>query len=206
MRVVILDNYDSFTFNLFQMVAELCAGVEPNVFRNDSVSVAEIRDLAPDRIIISPGPGSPEKPEYFGVCRQVIMECGERVPLLGVCLGHIGIIETFGGRIVRAPEPRHGRTSLILHDGTGIFTGMPEPLEVMRYHSLIAERESLPECLTVTAWTDEGLIMGVRHKKWPMVGVQFHPESIGTDCGHDFMRAFLDGRYLTGGPAGPPEI
>jgi anthranilate synthase/aminodeoxychorismate synthase-like glutamine amidotransferase len=206
MKVVILDNYDSFTFNLFQMVAELCDGIEPQVFRNDAVSLAEIRDLAPDRIIISPGPGSPEKPEYFGVCRELILELGEQVPILGVCLGHIGIVEAFGGRIVRAPEPRHGKTSLILHDGTGIFTGMSEPLEVMRYHSLIAERESLPECLTTTAWTDEGLVMAVRHKKWPMVGVQFHPESIGTSCGHDLVWAFLAGRYLTGGPEGPPEI
>ena len=206
MKVVILDNYDSFTFNLFQMVAELCDGVEPHVFRNDAVSPAEIRGLAPDRIILSPGPGSPEKPEYFGVCRQVILELGEQVPVLGVCLGHIGIVEAFGGRIVRAPEPRHGKTSLILHDGAGIFTGMPEPLEVMRYHSLIAERESLPECLMITAWTDEGVIMGVRHNKWPMVGVQFHPESIGTSFGHDLVSAFIEGRYLTGGPTGPPEI
>jgi len=206
MKVVILDNYDSFTFNLFQMVAELCDGVEPHVFRNDEVSLDGIRDLAPDRIIISPGPGSPEKPEYFGVCHDVILELGEQVPVLGVCLGHIGIVEAFGGRIVRAPEPRHGKTSLILHDGTGIFTGMSEPLEVMRYHSLIAERESMPGCLTITAWTDEGLVMGVRHNKWPMVGVQFHPESIGTSCGHDLVGAFLEGRYLTGGPEGPPEI
>jgi len=206
MKVVILDNYDSFTFNLFQMVAELCDGIEPRVFRNDAVSLDEIRDLEPDRIIISPGPGSPEKPEYFGVCREVILELGEQVPILGVCLGHIGIVEAFGGRILRAPVPRHGKTSLILHDGTGIFTGMSEPLEVMRYHSLIAERESLPECLTTTAWTDEGLVMAVRHKKWPMVGVQFHPESIGTSCGHDLVWAFLAGRYLTGGPEGPPEI
>ncbi len=206
MKVVILDNYDSFTFNLFQMVAGLSDGIEPQVFRNDAISLAEIRDLAPDRIIISPGPGSPEKPEYFGVCHEVILELGEQVPILGVCLGHIGIVEAFGGRIVRAPKPRHGKTSFILHDGTGIFTGMSEPLEVMRYHSLIAERESLPECLTTTAWTDEGLVMAVRHKKWPMVGVQFHPESIGTSCGHDLVWAFLAGRYLTGGPEGPPEI
>ncbi len=147
MKVVILDNYDSFTFNLFQMVAELCGGAEPHVFRNDAITVDEVRDLEPDRIIISPGPGRPENTDYFGICRQVILELGERVPILGVCLGHIGIIEALGGSIVRAPEPRHGKTSYILHDGTGIFTGMPEPLEVMRYHSLIADRESLPTCL-----------------------------------------------------------
>ncbi len=206
MKVVILDNYDSFTFNLFQMVAGLCDGIEPRVFRNDAITVDEVRDLEPDRIIISPGPGRPENAAYFGICRQVILELGERVPVLGVCLGHIGIVEAFGGCIVRAPEPRHGKTSYILHDGTGIFTGMSEPLEVMRYHSLIADHASLPSCLTVTAWTDEGLIMGVRHKKWPMVGVQFHPESIGTDCGRDLVSAFLEGRYLMGGPVGPPEI
>ncbi len=206
MKVVILDNYDSFTFNLFQMVAGLCDGIEPRVFRNDAITVDEVRDLEPDRIIISPGPGRPENAAYFGICRQVILELGERVPVLGVCLGHIGIVEAFGGCIVHAPEPRHGKTSYILHDGTGIFTGMSEPLEVMRYHSLIVDHASLPSCLTVTAWTDEGLIMGVRHKKWPMVGVQFHPESIGTDCGRDLVSAFLEGRHLMGGPVGPPEI
>ncbi len=206
MKVVILDNYDSFTFNLFQMVAELSGGTEPLVFRNDAITLDQLRALEPDRIIISPGPGRPEIPDYFGVCRQVILELGERIPILGVCLGHIGIVEALGGRIVRAPQPRHGKTSLILHDGTGIFTGMSEPLEVMRYHSLIAERSSLPECLTITAWTDEGLVMGVRHRKWPLVGVQFHPESIGTACGQDLVAAFLEGRYLTGGPVGPPEI
>jgi anthranilate synthase component 2 len=205
-KVVILDNYDSFTFNLFQMVAELNGGVEPLVFRNDAVTVEKLGEIAPDRIIISPGPGRPEKPGYFGVCRQVILEIGERVPILGVCLGHIGIFAAFGGRIVRAPAPRHGKTSFILHDGTGIFTGLPEPLEVMRYHSLIAARDSLPACLTITAWTDEGLIMGVRHKEWPLVGVQFHPESIGTACGHDLVGAFLEGHHLSGGPVGPPEI
>jgi anthranilate synthase/aminodeoxychorismate synthase-like glutamine amidotransferase len=206
MKVVILDNYDSFTFNLFQMVAELCGGIEPVVFRNDAVTVDELRAMEPDRIIISPGPGRPEDPGYFGVCRQVILEMGETVPILGVCLGHIGIIEAFGGRVVAAPVPRHGKTSFILHDYTGLFTGLSEPLEVMRYHSLIGERESLPECLAITAWTDEGMIMGVRHKKWPMVGLQFHPESIGTDCGVDLVAAFLEGRYLMGGPVGPPEI
>jgi anthranilate synthase component 2 len=206
MKVVILDNYDSFTFNLFQMVARICGGIEPLVVRNDAVTVAELRGLAPDRIIISPGPGRPENPGYFGVCRDVILELGPRVPVLGVCLGHIGIVEALGGRIVPAPEPRHGKTSYILHDGTGLFTGLSEPLEVMRYHSLMAERDSLPACLTITAWTDDGLIMAVRHDKWPLVGLQFHPESIGTDCGHDLVAAFLEGRYLIGGPVGPPEI
>jgi len=206
MKVVILDNYDSFTFNLFQMVAEFCGGIEPLVFRNDAITLDKMRALEPDRIIISPGPGRPENPEYFGVCREVILGLGERVPILGVCLGHIGIVEALGGRIVAAPAPRHGKTTLVLHDGTGVFTGLPEPLEVMRYHSLIADRTALPDSLAITAWTDEGLVMAVRHKKWPMVGLQFHPESIGTPCGPDLVAAFLEGRYLTGGPVGPPEI
>ena len=206
MKVVILDNYDSFTYNLFQMVAETCGGLEPAVYRNDAVTIAELRAMEPDRIIISPGPGRPENPAYFGICRQAILDLGERVPILGVCLGHIGIIEALGGKVVPAPAPRHGKTSYILHDGTGLFTGLSEPLEVMRYHSLIGDRDSLPDCLKVTAWTDEGLVMAVHHRKWPLVGVQFHPESIGTECGTDVVAAFLEGRYLTGGPVGPPEI
>lgn len=192
-RVVILDNYDSFTWNLFQLAAELCDGAEPLVFRNDAVTVAELRALKPDRIIISPGPGSPDKPEYFGVCRDVILQLGPTVPILGVCLGHLGIIEAFGGEIVRSPEPRHGKTSLILHDQCGLFGHLPEPLEVMRYHSLIGRRETLPACLTMTAWTDEGLVMGVRHRKWPLEGVQFHPESIGTEYGKQILWTFLRG-------------
>ena len=202
---VILDNYDSFTFNLVQMVAEL-TGAQPLVFRNDTITVAELQALAPDRIIISPGPGSPGDPAYFGICGRVILEMGERVPILGVCLGHLGIIEAFGGKVVRAPAPRHGKTSLVLHDMTGLFTGLPEPLEVMRYHSLVGDRDSLPACLAVTAWTDDGLVMAVRHRQWPLVGLQFHPESIGTACGRDLVLAFLEGHYLTGGPVGPPEI
>jgi anthranilate synthase component 2 len=192
-RVVILDNYDSFTYNLFQIVAEMCDGVEPQVFRNDKVTVDELRALKPERIIISPGPGSPGDPAYFGACREVILKLGEKVPLLGVCLGHLGIIEAFGGDIVRSPEPRHGKTSWILHDQAGVFGHLPEPIEVMRYHSLVGTREGLPACLVMTAWTDEGLVMGVRHRKFPIEGVQFHPESIGTEYGRQIIWSFLRG-------------
>ncbi len=193
MRTVILDNYDSFTFNLYQQVARLQGGTRPQVFRNDAVTVAGLRALRPERIIISPGPGHPADPAYMGICREVILRLGPAVPMLGVCLGHLGIVETLGGRVVRAPEPRHGKTSAICHDGRGIFAGLPSPFPAMRYHSLIAERESLPECLETTAWTDEGLVMAVRHRQWPLVGVQFHPESIGTPEGDVFVKGFLEG-------------
>jgi len=192
-RVVILDNYDSFTYNLYQAVGELCDGVEPLVFRNDAITVAGLQALEPDRIIISPGPGSPERPGYFGVCRDVILELGQDVPILGVCLGHLGIIAAFGGRIARAPAPRHGKTSDILHDQAGLFGHLPEPLTVMRYHSLIGVRDSLPACLVMTAWTDDGLVMGVRHRTRPIAGVQFHPESIGTAYGQQILWTFLRG-------------
>ncbi|MBU8871839.1 MAG: aminodeoxychorismate/anthranilate synthase component II [Gemmatimonadales bacterium] len=207
MSLVILDNYDSFTFNLFQLVAEISAEISsdhthelttestsgplPLVLRNNNVTLDEIRDLRPDRILISPGPGSPENPDYFGVCRSVILELGRETPILGVCLGHLGLAEAFGGRIVRAPQPRHGRSSPIRHGGTSIFQGLADPLEGMRYHSLIVERESLPDCLELTAWTDDGLIMGIKHREFPLIGVQFHPESIGTPLGKDLIRAFL---------------
>jgi anthranilate synthase/aminodeoxychorismate synthase-like glutamine amidotransferase len=189
--VVILDNYDSFTYNLFQLVAGLDDGREPLVFRNDALTLDELRALDPWRIIISPGPAGPDRPGYLGVGLAAITELGPTVPLLGVCLGHLGIIDAFGGRVVRAPEPCHGKTTLILHDDAGLFNRLPEPLEVMRYHSLVGERESLPECLRITAWTDERLVMGVRHRKWPIYGVQFHPESIGTEYGPRMMAHFL---------------
>ena len=189
--VVILDNYDSFTFNLFQLVAQLDDGIEPLVFRNDALTLDELRALQPHRIVISPGPAGPDRPGYLGVGLEVITALGPEVPILGVCLGHLGIIDALGGRVVRAPEPCHGKTTLILHDDAGLFAGLPEPLEVMRYHSLIGERESLPDCLRVTAWTDERLVMGVRHRKWPLYGVQFHPESIGTEYGPAMIARFL---------------
>lgn len=189
--VVILDNYDSFTFNLFQLVACLDEGREPLVFRNDALTLAELRALQPWRLVISPGPAGPERPGYLGIGLDAIRELGPEVPILGVCLGHLGLVDALGGRVVRAPEPCHGKTSLILHDDAGLFAGLPEPLEVMRYHSLVADRATLPECLRLTAWTDEGLVMGVRHRKWPLYGVQFHPESIGTAFGPAMMARFL---------------
>jgi anthranilate synthase component 2 len=189
--VVILDNYDSFTYNLFQLVARLDDGREPLVFRNDALTLDHLRSLQPWRLVISPGPAGPGRPGYLGIGLDAIRELGPEVPILGVCLGHLGIVDALGGRVVRAPEPCHGKTSLVLHDDAGLFAGLPEPLEVMRYHSLVADRATLPECLRLTAWTDEGLVMGVRHRKWPLYGVQFHPESIGTAHGPAMMARFL---------------
>jgi anthranilate synthase/aminodeoxychorismate synthase-like glutamine amidotransferase len=187
---IILDNYDSFTFNLFQQVAGLQEGVEPLVFRNDALSVDDLRELDPAHIIISPGPGHPARPEYMGICLEVINELGPDTPILGVCLGHLAMIQALGGTVVQA-APRHGKTSPVHHHGTSVFTGLPDPVEVMRYHSLVGRRDDLPAELEITAWTADGLIMGVRHRQWPMVGVQFHPESIGTARGDDLVRNFL---------------
>ena len=188
---VILDNFDSFTFNLFQQVARLQDGVEPLVFRNDAIGLDDLRDLAPGRIIISPGPGHPARPEYMGIGPAVIREMGPRLPILGVCLGHLAMIQELGGTVEQAPEPRHGKTSPILHQGASIFAGLPSPLEAMRYHSLIGRRENLPDELQVTAWTADGLTMGIRHREWPLTGVQFHPESIGTQLGDGLMANWL---------------
>jgi anthranilate synthase component II len=189
MKVLILDNYDSFTFNLAQMVGT--AGAQPVVRRNDALGLDDVRDLAPGRIIISPGPGRPDSGNWFGICSQVIRELGASIPILGVCLGHQGIAHTAGGRIVNAPQVMHGKTSEIRHDGHGIFRSLPSPLTVMRYHSLIVERDSLPASLQITAETDDGVIMGLRHRDRPLEGVQFHPESIGTETGQQMIRSFL---------------
>ncbi len=189
MKTVILDNYDSFTFNLYQYLGEL--DERPVVFRNDETSVEELRRLAPDRIVISPGPGHPGDPAYFGVCRSVILELGPAIPILGVCLGHQGIIHAFGGRVARADRVMHGKTSLVQHTGQGIFAGLPEEFRAMRYHSLVGAREDLPRCLAVTAWTSQDVIMGVRHREFPIHGVQFHPESIGTKIGKRLLANFL---------------
>ena len=189
MKTIIIDNYDSFTFNLYQYIGEL--DERPLVFRNDAITVPELVALRPDRVIISPGPGNPEDPAYFGVCREAIRELGKSVPLLGVCLGHQGIFSCFGGRVVRAKQVMHGKTSNIFHDNSEMFSGLPQPFEAMRYHSLVGDPATLPDCLEVTARTEDGIIMGLRHREFPIFGVQFHPESIGTASGRRLIENFL---------------
>jgi len=189
MNVVLVDNYDSFTFNLYQLLGEL--GAEVTVRRNDEVDSAGIARLRPTHIVLSPGPGRPDRPRDFGVCADAIVEHGPRVPLLGVCLGHQGIVHVLGGRVVAAPTVVHGKSSPVRHHGEGLFAGLPEPLEAMRYHSLTAERASLPASLRVTAETEDGVLMGIAHESWPVHGVQFHPESIGTPDGGRLLANFL---------------
>jgi para-aminobenzoate synthetase component 2 len=191
--LLVLDNYDSFTFNLVQYLGELAAehplAADVRVVRNDTLTLAEIRALAPAAILISPGPGDPDQ---AGVCQEVLREMGAEVPILGVCLGHQCLAQVFGGRVVRARELMHGKTSPVHHSGQGVFEGLPEPLTATRYHSLIAERESLPDCLEVTAWLEDGTIMGLRHREHPhLQGVQFHPESVLTESGHQLLANFL---------------
>ena len=188
---LLIDNYDSFTYNLVQYLAEL--GEEVRVVRNDALSVEEIGRLAPARIVISPGPGTPDQ---AGITLQLIEKLGDRIPFLGVCLGHQSIGQAFGGKVVRAQKIMHGKTSMIQHTGKGVFAALPNPFVATRYHSLVVEKSSLPSCLEVTAWTqnDDGSIdeiMGLRHKTLPIEGVQFHPESILTQHGHDLLRNFL---------------
>jgi anthranilate synthase/aminodeoxychorismate synthase-like glutamine amidotransferase len=198
-RIVLIDNYDSFVYNLYQALGEL-TGVEARVVRNDRTSVEAIAAERPTHLIISPGPGNPEDPVWFGICRELILTLGRTVPLLGVCLGHQGIGAAFGGRVVRAPKVMHGKTSLIRHEGEGLFEGLESPLEVMRYHSLMIDPGTLPASLRVTASNEEGLIMGVAHREHPIVGVQFHPESIGTRSGLRLLRNFLQwGRGVSAG-------
>ena len=187
--VALIDNFDSFTHNLYQQLAMLGARVE--VIRNDAIDVPGLVKLGPTHIVLSPGPGHPANPRDFGVCADVIRHFGPTTPLLGVCLGHQGIVHCLGGQIVRAPTIVHGKTSPIQHCGAGLFAGIPQNIEVMRYHSWIAERSSMPQCLDVTAETIDGLVMGVTHTSWPLVGVQFHPESIGTPTGHKLVENFL---------------
>ena len=188
--VLVIDNYDSFTYNLVQYLGEL--GAEVRVMRNDAVTIETIRAARPDHIVISPGPG---RPENAGVTMDVIRELGRETPILGVCLGHQAIGAAFGGSVVRAAVPMHGKTSTIEHDGRGIFTGLTEPFLASRYHSLIVSDEGLPPALEVTARTKEDrTVMGLRHRSWPVHGVQFHPESILTREGHRLLRNFLEGR------------
>ncbi|MFZ9850769.1 MAG: anthranilate synthase component II [Vulcanococcus sp.] len=191
--LLVLDNYDSFTFNLVQYLGELAAdhpiAAELRVERNDALSLEQIRALQPDAILISPGPGDPDQ---SGVCLEVLRELSPSVPTLGVCLGHQSIAQVYGGKVVRAKELMHGKTSPVLHAGEGVFAGLPNPLTATRYHSLIAERESLPACLEITAWLEDGTIMGLRHRDYPhLQGVQFHPESVLTQSGHQLLANFL---------------
>jgi anthranilate synthase/aminodeoxychorismate synthase-like glutamine amidotransferase len=187
LRVLLIDNYDSFTYNLYQYLCEL--GAEVTVHRNDALTVAEAVALAPDFVVISPGPGVPHD---AGISVEVIRAMGPTTPTLGVCLGHQAIAEAFGGVVTRAPELMHGKASAIHHDGSGVFAGLPSPFSAIRYHSLCAAPEAMPETLEVTARTDSGVIMAVRHREYPVHGVQFHPESILTEYGKDLLRNFLN--------------
>ena len=191
--LLVIDNYDSFTFNLVQYFSELAdqhpLAADLRVERNDALSLDEIRSLNPDAILLSPGPGDPDQ---SGVCLEVLRELSPTVPTLGVCLGHQALAQVYGGRVVRAAELMHGKTSPVLHQGDGVFAGLPQPLTATRYHSLIADRETLPACLEVTAWLEDGTIMGLQHRDFPhLQGVQFHPESVLTESGHQLLANFL---------------
>ena len=184
--ILLLDNYDSFTYNLAQYLGEL--GCQVEVDRNDRISVEQIAQRKPERIVISPGPCTPQE---AGICVELIQKLAGKIPILGVCLGHQAIGAAFGGKIIRAPKLFHGKTSQIRHDGSGVFRGLPNPFTATRYHSLIVERKSLPAVLQVTAETDDGIIMGMQHREYPLMGVQFHPESVLTDSGKQLLKNFL---------------
>jgi anthranilate synthase/aminodeoxychorismate synthase-like glutamine amidotransferase len=184
--LLLVDNYDSFTYNLYQYLGEL--GAETRVVRNDAMTASEALALRPERIVISPGPGTPDQ---AGISLELIRLAAGLVPVLGVCLGHQALGQAFGGRVGRAPTLMHGKTSPIHHDGRTVFAGLPDPFTATRYHSLIVERDSVPDCLEVSAWTADGIVMGLRHRRLPLEGVQFHPESILTASGKDLLRNFL---------------
>jgi len=186
MSILVIDNYDSFTFNLVQYLGEL--GETPFIYRNDQINIDEISELAPARILISPGPCTPDE---AGISMDVIRHFSGKLPIFGVCLGHQSMAQVFGGSVIRAPRLMHGKTSPIEHDQQGIFAGLPTPFTATRYHSLIVD-EPLPDCLVRTAWTAEGELMGLRHKEHPTFGVQFHPESILTEHGHQMLKNFLE--------------
>ena len=191
--LLVIDNYDSFTFNLVQYLGELASQFPVanhlRVERNDALSIEEIGTLNPSAILLSPGPGDPDQ---AGVCLDVLRQLSPTVPTLGVCLGHQSLAQAYGGRVVRARELMHGKTSPVQHRGEGVFAGLPQPLTATRYHSLIAERETLPDCLEITAWLEDGTIMGLRHRDYPhLQGVQFHPESVLTEAGHKLLANFL---------------
>jgi para-aminobenzoate synthetase component II len=187
-RLLMIDNYDSFTYNLVQYLGEL--GGDVTVRRNDAIDLAGVRALKPDAIVISPGPCTPAE---AGISVALLREMADEIPMLGVCLGHQCIGEAFGGKVVRAGRLMHGKTSPVMHDGKSIFAGLENPFEAMRYHSLLVEQKTIPECLEVSARTAEGEVMGLRHRRYPIEGVQFHPESIGTPEGKNLLRNFLAG-------------
>lgn len=196
MKILVIDNYDSFTFNLYQSIGEILISngnrFTLDVVRNDGITLKEIKNKKYEKIVISPGPGDPSDPSYFGVCSDVLTKLGKKTPVLGVCLGMQGIAHYFGGRVVKAKQPMHGKTSIIEHDEQGVFKGLPQDLEVMRYHSLVADRQTLPECLKITAQSkDTKEIMGLRHKTYPIEGIQFHPESFATEGGKEILTNFL---------------
>jgi anthranilate synthase/aminodeoxychorismate synthase-like glutamine amidotransferase len=198
-RILVIDNYDSFVYNLVQYLGEL--GAEPVVHRHDDLTLDEILDLDPDGVLVSPGPG---RPEDAGLSNEVIRHFTGARPVLGVCLGHQCLGQVYGGEIVRAPAVMHGKTSVVHHDGGGVFRGLPNPFEATRYHSLVVEPDSVPDALVVTAWTDDGVVMGLRHREHPSTeGVQFHPESILTAGGHDLVRNWLAQCGSAAVPAGP---
>jgi len=202
-RILVIDNYDSFVYNLVQYLGEL--GAEPVVHRHDDLTVEQILALDPDGVLVSPGPG---RPEDAGLSNEVIRRFTGVCPVLGVCLGHQCLGQVFGGEVVRAPAVMHGKTSLVHHDGLGVFAGLPNPFEATRYHSLVVEPDSVPDALVVTAWTDDGVVMGLRHREHPSTeGVQFHPESILTTGGHDLVRNWLAqcDPAVAAGAASPPS-
>ena len=198
--IIVIDNYDSFTYNLVQYLGELAAefpvASDIKVFRNDKITVEEIRALNPDLIVISPGPG---RPENAGISQDVIQQLGHKLPILGVCLGHQSIGQVFGGKIVSAVDLMHGKTSQVSHTGVGVFQGLENPMVATRYHSLVIDRDTCPEVLEITAWVEDGTIMGVRHRNYPHIqGVQFHPESVLTSSGKQLLRNFLEQLQPTG--------
>lgn len=185
--ILLIDNYDSFTYNLLHYFKEL--GAEVTVVRNDALSVEDIIAQAPEAVVISPGPGTPQD---AGICLDLLRNANASLPIFGVCLGHQSMAEAFGGNVIRGDKPMHGKVSNIFHEGKGVFKGLPSPVPQTRYHSLIVEKHTLPDCLEITAWTEDGVIMGLQHKTLPLHGVQFHPESIASEHGHDILRNFLE--------------
>ncbi|MBI2011546.1 aminodeoxychorismate/anthranilate synthase component II [Candidatus Daviesbacteria bacterium] len=196
MRILLIDNYDSFTFNLYQYLGEILTAAnldfQIDVIRNDELTLDEIKSRDYQKIIISPGPGDPSIKKYFGVCSDVLVNLSKEIPILGVCLGMQGMAHYFGGKVVRAKLPMHGKVSLISHDRKGVFSSLPQGLEVMRYHSLVVDKNSLPKCFEITATSEDTKeIMGIRHKLYPLEGVQFHPESFATEGGKEILKNFL---------------